>query len=57
MNKTREEFGEERLCQTIQRYAQGSAAEVMEGVFAETRRFVGRAKQHDDMTIVVVKAV
>jgi sigma-B regulation protein RsbU (phosphoserine phosphatase) len=57
MNKTREEFGEERLCQTIQKYAHGSSAEVMEGVFAETRRFVGRAKQHDDMTIVVVKAV
>jgi serine phosphatase RsbU (regulator of sigma subunit) len=57
MNKTREEFGEERLCQTIQKYAHGSAAEVMDGVFAETRRFVGRAKQHDDMTIVVVKAV
>jgi sigma-B regulation protein RsbU (phosphoserine phosphatase) len=57
MNKTREEFGEERLCQTIQHYAHGSAAEVMEGVFADTRRFVGRAKQHDDMTIVVVKAV
>jgi sigma-B regulation protein RsbU (phosphoserine phosphatase) len=57
MNKAREEFGEERLCQTIQKCARGSAAEVMEGVFAETRRFVGRAKQHDDMTIVVVKAV
>ena len=57
MNKTREEFGEERLCQTVQRCAHGSAADVMEGVFTETRRFVGKAKQHDDMTIVVVKAV
>jgi serine phosphatase RsbU (regulator of sigma subunit) len=57
MNKTMEEFGEERLCQTVQKYAPGSAAEIMEGIFAEMRLFVGKAKQHDDMTIVVVKIV
>jgi hypothetical protein len=57
MNKTMEEFGEERLCQTVQKYAQGTAAEIMDGVFAEMRLFVGKAKQHDDMTIVVVKVV
>ena len=57
MNKTMEEFGEERLCRTIQKYAHGTAAEIMEGVFADMRQFVGKAKQHDDMTIVVVKVV
>ena len=57
MNKTLEEFGEDRLCETVQRYAQGSAAEIMDGVFADMRQFVGKAKQHDDMTIVVVKIV
>lgn len=57
MNKTLEEFGEERLCQTVQKYAHGSAAEIMDGVFAEMKQFVGKAKQHDDMTIVVVKIV
>jgi len=57
MNKTMEEFGEERLCQTVQKYAHGSAAEIMDGVFAEMKQFVGKAKQHDDMTIVVVKIV
>jgi hypothetical protein len=57
MNKTMEEFGEERLCQTVQKYAHGTAAEIMDGVFAEMRLFVGKAKQHDDMTIVVVKVV
>jgi sigma-B regulation protein RsbU (phosphoserine phosphatase) len=55
MNKTMEEFGEDRLCQTVQRYAHGSAAEIMDGIFAEMKEFVGKAKQHDDMTIVVVK--
>jgi sigma-B regulation protein RsbU (phosphoserine phosphatase) len=57
MNKTLEEFGEDRLCRTVEKYAHGSAAEIMDGVFAEMRQFVGNAKQHDDMTIVVVKVV
>ncbi|MBI3586354.1 MAG: PP2C family protein-serine/threonine phosphatase [Ignavibacteriales bacterium] len=55
MNKTMEEFGEDRLCQTVQQLAQNSAVEIMNGIFAEMKRFVGKAKQHDDMTIVVVK--
>jgi serine phosphatase RsbU (regulator of sigma subunit) len=29
----------------------------MDGIFAEMKQFVGKAKQHDDMTIVVVKVV
>ncbi|MCX6133054.1 MAG: PP2C family protein-serine/threonine phosphatase [Ignavibacteriales bacterium] len=57
MNKTLEEFGEERLCRTVENYAHGSAAQIMDGVFADMRQFVGKAKQHDDMTIVVVKVV
>ena len=57
MNKTLEEFGEERLCQTVQKHAHRSAAEIMDGIFAEMKEFVGKAKQHDDMTIVVVKVV
>jgi sigma-B regulation protein RsbU (phosphoserine phosphatase) len=57
MNKTLEEFGEERLCSTVQKLAHLSSAEIMDGVFAEMRQFVGKAKQHDDMTIVVVKVV
>jgi serine phosphatase RsbU (regulator of sigma subunit) len=57
MNKTLEEFGEERLCQTVQMHAHRSAAEIMDGIFAEMKQFVGKAKQHDDMTIVVVKVV
>ncbi len=57
MNKTMEEFGEERLCNVIERYAQGSASEILEGVFREMKEFTDKAKQHDEMTIVVVKIV
>ena len=57
MNKTLEEFGEERLCQTVQKHAHRSSTEIMDGIFAEMKQFVGKAAQHDDMTIVVVKVV
>jgi hypothetical protein len=57
MNKTLEEFGEDRLCRTVEKYSHGTAAEIMDGVFADMHQFVGKAKQHDDMTIVVVKVV
>ena len=57
MNKTLEEFGEDRLCKTVERYSHQSASEVLEGIFAEMKEFVGKARQHDDMTIVVVKVL
>jgi sigma-B regulation protein RsbU (phosphoserine phosphatase) len=55
MNKMLEEFGEERLCRTVEKYSNGSASEIMEGIFKDMKDFIGKAKQHDDMTIVVVK--
>jgi phosphoserine phosphatase RsbU/P len=55
MNRQREEFGEDRLSRAVEGLAGGTASEVMEGIFRETKTFTGSAKQHDDMTIVVVK--
>ena len=57
MNKAMEEFGEERLLKAVEKYSQGPAAAILEGVFSEMKHFTGKAKQHDDMTIVVVKVV
>ncbi len=57
MNKTLEEFGEDRLYKTVEKYSQGSSAEIMEGIFRDMKEFTGKAKQHDDMTIVVVKVL
>jgi serine phosphatase RsbU (regulator of sigma subunit) len=39
----------------VEQLASGTASEIMEGVFAEIKSFVGKTKQHDDMTIVVIK--
>ena len=55
MNKALEEFGEGRLLKTVEKYSGGSASTIMEGIFKEMKEFTGKAKQHDDMTIVVVK--
>ncbi|HEY6953530.1 MAG TPA: PP2C family protein-serine/threonine phosphatase [Bacteroidota bacterium] len=55
MNKSMEEFGEERLCKTVEKYSRGSASEIMENIFNDMKQFTGKTKQHDDMTIVVVK--
>jgi len=55
MNKSSEEYGEERLSRAVEKLSPGSAAEILEGIFSEMKSFVGKTQQHDDMTIVVVK--
>lgn len=55
MDKNREEFGDERFEKAIEKHAAGAAEQIMEGIFREVKQFTGRVKQHDDMTIVVVK--
>jgi sigma-B regulation protein RsbU (phosphoserine phosphatase) len=55
MNAQKAQFGEERLSTVVEQLASGTASEIMGGVFAEIKSFVGKTKQHDDMTIVVLK--
>jgi sigma-B regulation protein RsbU (phosphoserine phosphatase) len=55
MNAAREQFGEVRLQESVVRLAGGSSEEILSGILNDVRKFVGRAEQHDDMTMVVVK--
>ncbi len=55
MNRAGEQFGEQRLLAAVERLHNTPAREIVDGVLKEVRAFAGRAKQHDDMTIVVVK--
>lgn len=57
MNKQKEEYGEDRFATTVQNFADLPAKQILEGVFAQVKVFIGKAKQHDDMTLVVVKVV
>jgi sigma-B regulation protein RsbU (phosphoserine phosphatase) len=54
MTSAREEFGEQRLSDSLQRYKGDNAQHVLDHLYTETQRFTGRALQHDDMTMVVV---
>ncbi|MGH1366955.1 MAG: PP2C family protein-serine/threonine phosphatase [Calditrichia bacterium] len=55
MNKDREEFGDERFEQAIDKLSENSSEGILDGIFKEVRRFTRSTPQHDDMTIVVVR--
>lgn len=55
-NRIEEEFGESRLVAAIQNAHARTAADVITAILAEVDAFTGGAAQHDDMTLVVVRA-
>lgn len=56
MGKNREEFGTDRLFDVIRGNHSQSAHDIVGVVCDEIRSFVGPRSQHDDMTLVVLKA-
>jgi len=57
MNPAREEFGHERLRSAIQQHHTQSAGQLIQTIYREVRAFCGDVSQHDDITVVVVKAL
>ncbi len=55
MNKKEEFFGEERIAETILKYREFSARELMEKILSTVRKFVGKHPQFDDMTLLILK--
>lgn len=55
MNKKREEYGDEKLLEIITENNGFSSQDILETYFAEVKNFIGKAVQHDDMSMVVVK--
>jgi serine phosphatase RsbU (regulator of sigma subunit) len=55
MNKNKEEYGEDRLSKTINDNILLSSEDLLKKIYSDVRSFIGKEKQHDDMTIVVVK--
>ncbi|MFQ5640311.1 MAG: PP2C family protein-serine/threonine phosphatase [bacterium] len=55
--KDGEEYGEEKLEKTISENKGNSANVVIQNVVRSVKNFVGNHPQHDDMTMVVVKAL
>ena len=56
-NRSGEEFGEARLIRTVQDRVQNDANELAKAIMEEVRQFIGYARQHDDMTILVAKVL
>jgi sigma-B regulation protein RsbU (phosphoserine phosphatase) len=57
MNMKDQEFGEERLMNLIAPLANASASEISDSILRSIADYVGTAPQHDDSTLVVIKAV
>jgi sigma-B regulation protein RsbU (phosphoserine phosphatase) len=56
MDPNDEEWGEDRLIDAIRGCRISSAQQLLECIFDGATRFAGTAPQHDDMTLVVVRA-
>ena len=56
MNGRREEYGEERLVDLLNRVNSQSARGIRESIIHTVNEFVQDAPQHDDITIVILKA-
>ena len=55
MNKKHEEWGEEKLLETVEEYSHLSAEEVLNVVKTRLEKFTGKTEQFDDQTMVIVK--
>lgn len=57
MNANDDEWGEEALIETVQRSEGLCAPDLIERLIQQADAFAAGAPQHDDMTVVVVRAV
>ena len=57
MNSSGEQFGEERLLETLAQLHDGRPARALaDGLLAAVAEHARNAEQHDDITVVVVRA-
>jgi len=55
VNKKGDEFGLDRMFEIAKSWNNSSAAEIQEKMMADVNKFIGKAPQHDDMTMVILK--
>ncbi len=54
-NDTQEEFGEQRLTQSLRRHREQAAQSIVASIVADVQRFSSSEEQHDDITLIVAK--
>jgi len=57
MNSADEEWGEDRMMAAIKQCDGMNADQLMQQIFLEADKFVAGAKQHDDMTVVILRVL
>ena len=57
MNPAEEEWGEDAMVEELRKVHGKSAREILEYIVAKADEFASGAKQHDDMTLIVVKVL
>jgi hypothetical protein len=57
MNKLNEEFGEKRLVSSVENNSMLHADQILDNILKDVHKFIGKADQHDDMTMVIVKVI
>lgn len=55
LNLRGEEFGVDRLCQTIDRFAHENATALCDRIYESIRSFEQTAERHDDLTLMIIK--
>jgi hypothetical protein len=55
LNENKKFYGEHRLNNILLRNKERSAADILQEVSHDVRSYIGDAKQHDDMTMVIIK--
>jgi serine phosphatase RsbU (regulator of sigma subunit)/catechol 2,3-dioxygenase-like lactoylglutathione lyase family enzyme len=55
-NSAQEEFGEQRLIESLQRHRQQAAQPIVDSIVADVQQFSSE-EQHDDITLIVAKCI
>jgi sigma-B regulation protein RsbU (phosphoserine phosphatase) len=55
VNEKEEDFGESRLLQALQASPAASAAQTLKNLMGAVDAFVGQARQHDDVTCLILR--
>lgn len=56
-NKKKDEFGVEALQKSLQTHHKLEVQQVLERAIEDVTRFIGKADQHDDMTLIIVQVL
>jgi sigma-B regulation protein RsbU (phosphoserine phosphatase) len=57
MNNSNHLYGEKRLIESLEKLSVESPKSILYGITEEVNKFVNGAKQHDDMTMIVIKLI